>query len=212
MQLTSDFFNQDTQQIAKVLLGKVLRVKNRNQWLSAQIIETEAYYLTDKASHASLGYTEKRKALFMSPGTIYMYHSRAGASLNVSTEGDGNAVLIKSAIPYLENLSETQCQSMLNTMQQLNPRKNGVLRDPMRLLSGQALLCRALGLTITDWDRQAFDRNRFYIDDVNNTPTHIITTTRLGIATNRDAHLPYRFIDSGFLDYCTKKPRKENIF
>jgi len=43
--------------------------------LTAQILETEAYYLNDKASHASLGFTEKRKALFMPPGTIYMYFS-----------------------------------------------------------------------------------------------------------------------------------------
>ncbi|MDV3444008.1 DNA-3-methyladenine glycosylase, partial [Pseudomonas otitidis] len=35
------------------------------RWLSARIIETEAYYLAEKGSHASLGYTEKRRALFL---------------------------------------------------------------------------------------------------------------------------------------------------
>ena len=78
--LSVNFFNDDAMQVAKELLGKVLCVKYRRAWLTAMIIETEAYYLHDKASHASLGYTEKRKALYMPPGTIYMYYSRGGDS------------------------------------------------------------------------------------------------------------------------------------
>jgi DNA-3-methyladenine glycosylase len=70
--------------------------------LKAIIVETEAYYLNDKASHAYLGYTHKRQALFMPPGTVYMYYSRGGDSLNVSCKGEGNAVLIKSAVPFLK--------------------------------------------------------------------------------------------------------------
>ena len=93
--LNNRFFNRDAAIVAKDLLGKVLRVKHNTLWLSASIIETEAYYLNDKASHASLGYTEKRKALFMPAGTIYMYYARGGDSFNISCQGDGNAVLIK---------------------------------------------------------------------------------------------------------------------
>src|SRR4051812_17780624 len=85
--LSSDFFNCDPCQVAKNLLGKILRVKYKSHWLSAMIIETEAYYLEDKGSHASLGFTEKRKALFMPPGTIYMYYARGGDSLNFSCRG-----------------------------------------------------------------------------------------------------------------------------
>ncbi|MCK5662536.1 MAG: DNA-3-methyladenine glycosylase [Thiotrichaceae bacterium] len=70
------FFNQDACDVATQLLGKVIRRKYKQQWLAARIIETEAYYLEDKGSHASLGFTEKRKALFMPPGTIYMYYAR----------------------------------------------------------------------------------------------------------------------------------------
>ncbi len=204
--INQDFFNQDTQPLAKALLGKVIRVKHANQWLQAMVIETEAYYLADKASHASLGYTEKRKALFMPAGTIYMYHSRAGASFNISAHGQGNAVLIKSAIPYLDNLSKTDNQTMIATMQRLNPQKNGLPRNPQRLCSGQALLCRSLGLTISAWDAQQFDTNHFYISDVGYIPNTILTTTRLGIASHRDPHLPYRFIDEKFVAYCSKKP------
>lgn len=204
--LGSDFFQQDTCLLAKALLGKVMCVKQASNWLQAMIIETEAYYITDKASHASLGYTEKRKALFMPAGTIYMYHSRAGASFNVSANGDGNAVLIKSAVPYLDNLNTKQQADMIAAMQRLNPQKNGEPRPMQRLCNGQALLCRSLGLTIAVWDAQSFDKARFYIGDIDYIPQSIITTTRLGIAPNRDPHLPYRFIDNKFINCCTKKP------
>ncbi|WVM94031.1 DNA-3-methyladenine glycosylase [Halopseudomonas pachastrellae] len=57
--------------------GKVIRRRLNGQWLAARIIETEAYLLEERGSHASLGYTEARRALFMAPGTIYMYYAGA---------------------------------------------------------------------------------------------------------------------------------------
>ena len=90
------FFNQDAVCVAKELLGKVIYSKYNDLWLTAQILETETYYLNDKASHASLGFTEKRKALFIPPETIYIYFSRGSDSLNISYHGEGNAVLIQS--------------------------------------------------------------------------------------------------------------------
>jgi len=94
--LPDSFFDRDAQTLAKALLGKVIRHRQGDLWLAARIIETEAYYLTDKGSHASLGHTEKRKALFLDGGHIYMYYARGGDSLNFSAHGPGNAVLIKS--------------------------------------------------------------------------------------------------------------------
>src|SRR3989338_5343024 len=193
--LDSGFYNRDAQEVAKDLLGKVIRHRYKNIWLSAQIIETEAYYLHDKGSHASLGFTKKRQALFMPAGTIYMYYARGGDSLNISCRGEGNAVLIKSAIPYLKDADPR----MLATMQQLNPLKtSNVLRLSHKLCSGQTLLCRALYLKVTEWDQQQFDLQQFYFEDVDYQPKKIIQTTRLGIPLGRDEHLPYRFIDYAF--------------
>jgi len=70
--IPTEFFNREPIKVAQSLLGKVLAVRHKSIWLLARIIETEAYYREEKASHSSLGYTNKRKALFMSPGTIYM--------------------------------------------------------------------------------------------------------------------------------------------
>lgn len=199
------FFNRDAQEVAKSLLGKVIRHKYRSIWLSAQIIETEAYYIHEKGSHASLGYTEKRKALFMPAGTIYMYYARGGDSLNVSCKGEGNAVLIKSAIPFLDDAPK----NMIKTMQQLNPVKtSGKIREPKRLCSGQTLLCKALNIKVKKWDQKQFDPKRFYFEDVACQPKEIIQTTRLGIPEGRDEHLEYRFVDSGYLDSCTGAGRK----
>lgn len=99
--LPDGFFDRDAQTLAKDSLGKVIRHRAGDVWLSARIIETEAYYLAEKGSHASLGYTEKRKALFLDGGHIYMYYARGGDSLNFSAQGPGNAVLINTSMIYL---------------------------------------------------------------------------------------------------------------
>ena len=201
--LSAEFFQRDAQIVAKSLLGKVLRRNYKNQWLSARIIETEAYYLAEKASHSSLGYTEKRKAMFMPAGTIYMYYARGHDSLNVSCGNDGDAVLIKAAFPFTDNVSS---KSSIKMMQQLNPAKNDSFRPKEKLCSGQTLLCKSLDLKVKDWDQQQFDKNRFYIDDVKIKPEKIIQTYRLGIHEDRDAHLLYRYVDYDFAKFCTKNP------
>lgn len=207
--LDTAFFNRDACQVAQQLLGKVMRRKYRGFWLSARIIETEAYYLEDKGSHASLGYTEKRKALFMPAGIIYMYYARGKDSLNVSCKGKGNAVLIKSAYPVSDNHSPP---ATIEIMQQLNPANSGELRPVEKLCNGQTLLCRSLDLTVNEWDQQQFDKKCFFIENTNKIPAKIIQTTRLGIPAGRDAGLPYRFIEYEFARCCTSNPlTKRNI-
>lgn len=209
MILSKKFFDRDSQIVAQELLGKILRHYCYGIWLSAQIIETEAYYLTDKASHASLGFTEKRKALFMPAGTIYMYYARGSDSFNISCSGDGNAVLIKSGIPYTDDKNNKDADAMLTLMQKLNPQKNGMPRNLEQLCAGQTLLCKSLNLKVKEWDQKAFNKNSLYIDDVGIKPQQIIQTTRLGIPLGRDEHLPYRFISQDYVMFCSKKPLKQ---
>ena len=193
--------NQHSLTLAPYLLGKIIRFKSSAGWLAARIIETEAYCLTDKASHASLGFTEKRKALFMPAGTIYMYSARGSDSLNVSARGAGNAVLIKSAFPYQDEITTAE---MITIMQQNNPLPSGALRPIQRLCNGQTLLCKALGIKVKQWNQQQFERDQFYLDDIAYQPQEIVQTKRLGIPKGRDEHLPYRFIDAEYMRYCTK--------
>lgn len=203
MKLKTEFFNRDACAVAQDLLGKVIRRNYKGHWLAARIIETEAYYLEDKGSHASLGYTEKRKALFMPVGTIYMYYARGHDSLNISVHGEGNAVLIKSAYFYQDQFCDPES---LQIMQSLNPLPSGELRKLDKLCSGQTLLCRALHLKVTDWDQQKLSRQRLYIDDIDYLPKQVIQTTRLGIPRGRDEHLMQRYIDAAYTKHCTSNP------
>ncbi len=198
------FFDRDACTVARELLGKIIRRRYQNRWLACRIIETEAYYQREKGSHSSLGFTAKRKAMFMPPGTIYMYYARGGDSLNLSVRGKGNAVLIKSAIVWFDAQSP---ESTLKLMQRLNPVKGTQkIRSKDNLCSGQTLLCRSLNLKVADWDQKSFDADQFYIEDVGNKVTKIIQTARLGIPAGRDEHLLYRFIDYDHARYCTSNP------
>ncbi|RMS12652.1 putative 3-methyladenine DNA glycosylase [Pseudomonas coronafaciens pv. coronafaciens] len=197
------FFQRDAQILARDLLGKIIRHKVGELWLAARIIETEAYYCAEKGSHASLGYTEKRKALFLDGGHIYMYYARGGDSLNFSAEGPGNAVLIKSAFPWTDATSD---ENALAQMQLNNPDASGAIRPAQRLCAGQTLLCKALGLKVPEWDARRFDPQKLLVEDVGQRPERIIQTTRLGIPSGRDEHLMYRFVDSGYARFCTRNP------
>ncbi|QKV62332.1 DNA-3-methyladenine glycosylase [Pseudomonas sp. 43A] len=201
--LPDTFFDRDAQVLARDLLGKVIRHRIGDLWLSARIIETEAYYCAEKGSHASLGYTEKRKALFLDGGHIYMYYARGGDSLNFSAQGPGNAVLIKSAYPWVDEISgpASLAQMLLN-----NPDAQGRPRPSQKLCAGQTLLCKALGLKVPMWDAKRFDHQLLLVEDTGPAPSHIIQTTRLGIPHGRDEHLMYRFVDSAYAQWCTRNP------
>lgn len=187
--------------MAKALLGKIIRRKINHHWLAARIIETEAYYMDEKGSHSSLGYTEKRSAMFMVPGTIYMYFARGRDSLNVSCYGEGNAVLIKSGYPYIDKMSPSETIKM---MQQLFSKDK--IRSIGKLCNGQTLLCCALSLHVREWDKAQFDDTLFFIDDVGYCPEKVIQARRIGIPKGRDEDLLYRFIDFDYTKNCTSNP------
>lgn len=196
------FFRQTAIDLAPALLGKVISFLSPNTklFLMMKIIETEAYEVNDKASHAWLGRTPSREALFMPAGTIYMHHCRGAATLNISSLGDGAAVLIKSALVYPYPVVDNK---MIAEMQKNNPLPGPRNRPIHRLGAGQTLLCRALGLSVADWNMKNFNDN-FFIQDVGYKPSKIITRKRLGIPAHRDPDKLYRFIDNDYLFACTK--------
>ncbi|MEH6492300.1 MAG: DNA-3-methyladenine glycosylase [Halopseudomonas sp.] len=205
--LPASFFQQDARTLAIALLGKVIRRRLDGLWLSARIIETEAYLLEEKGSHASLGFTEARRALFMDGGIIYMYYARGGDSMNCSAAGAGNGVLVKSAYPVTDHLSGA---ASLQHMQGLNPNRDGSPRSANKLCAGQTLLCRALGIRVPDWNARAFCPDELYIEDDGYQPEQVVQAARLGIPAGRDEDLPYRFIDAAYAPHCTRNPLGRN--
>jgi len=144
--LTRDFFDRDTVQVARELLGKQLvRVLEDGTELVCSITETEAYVgPVDKACHA-YGYkrTPRTQTLFAPPGTAYiyliygMYHC-----LNFVTEAEGEpcAVLIRGAKPVKNEdiIAEYRFGRKTNELNAYQ-RKN--------FLNGPGKLCKGLSLT-----------------------------------------------------------------
>jgi len=209
------FFERDAQEVAASLLGLVLCHRIGRRWLMASLVEAEAYYLEDRASHASLGFTPKRRALFMPAGTIYMYYARGGDSFNVSVRGAGNAVLFKAGLPLLHEhvsgadarrWSAADAAAMLARMRRLNPLPPGTARPSHRLCAGQTLLCRSLGLKVTAWDARPLPSAGLVLVDTGYRPRQVVRARRLGIPAHRDPHLLYRFVDLGRAQAATRHP------
>jgi len=199
------FFARDGAEVAFDLVGKVLCRREGDLLLCLRLIETEAYFcVDDKASHSSLGRTPSREPMFAPPGTWYLYHSRAGPSLNISVGDAGDAVLFKAAI-VVDNDDKHSDDAAWQHMLQRNPRRDGGARDRQRLASGQALLCRCLGLDVPSWSGRTVDDELFIADD-GDRPAACLQTPRLGIPDGRDAHLPLRFVDERHAARATKNP------
>ena len=141
--LSRDFYNGDTVETARALLGKYL-VRNRNgELLAGRITETEAYIgRCDKACHAyNYRKTERTSTLFLAPGHAYiyfiygMYHC-----LNFVTEPEGEpaAVLIRGGEPLAG--TDTMWRLRYGVKPATAYRKK-------HFLDGPGKLCMALDLT-----------------------------------------------------------------
>lgn len=95
---------EDTVQIARDLLGKVLVTTMAGTFTTGRIVETEAYKAPeDKACHAYLNRNTKRtKTMFLAGGVAYIYLCYGIHHLfNVVTgpEGSAHAVLVRAIEP-----------------------------------------------------------------------------------------------------------------
>jgi len=166
--LSRNFFNRDTIQIAKELLGcKLVRTIN-NETFSGIIVETEAYTQDDPACHACRGRTPRTLTMYKQPGIAYvyfiygMYHC-----LNFVTEEEetAGAVLIRALEPV----------------------------PPLENTDGPGKLCREMDITrklnevdVTNPDSALIVKEFMEVPDEN-----IVTATRIGI--KKAADYPWRF-------------------
>jgi DNA-3-methyladenine glycosylase len=133
--LPSTFFERNTLQVARDLLGqRLVRVVDGHR-LSGLIVEAEAYIgENDLACHASRGRTPRTEVMFGPPGRAYIYFIYGMYyCLNVVTEPEGfpAAVLIRA----LEPEDGREC---------MRERRSG--RPDRELLSGPGKLCAALDI------------------------------------------------------------------
>lgn len=127
------FYNRPTIEVAKDLLGKVLR----HGETAGIIVETEAYLGGDDlASHSARGLTERTRVIFGPPGHAYVYLIYGMYEcLNIIAEPDGVAgcVLIRAIEPV----------AGLDTMKHRRP----AAKSPRDLASGPGKLTLAMGIT-----------------------------------------------------------------
>lgn len=102
--LSREFYDGDTVEIAKKLLGKILVRRLDGELLAGRITETEAYIgRCDRACHAyNYRKTERTSTMFMAPGHAYIYFIYGmHYCLNFVTEPEGepSAVLIRAVEP-----------------------------------------------------------------------------------------------------------------
>jgi len=104
MRLTRDFFERDTVEVARDLLGKrLIRQTEDGKVTAGLIVETEAYCgRIDKACHSYKGKTERTAVMFGPKGHAYiyliygMYHC---LNLTSGKAGEPEAVLIRALEP-----------------------------------------------------------------------------------------------------------------
>lgn len=100
--LPGSFYCRNTAIVAKQLLGKYLIRKIGRRKLIGRIVETEAYFENDPASHAFKGITPRCAPMFEDPGHAYVYFIYGNHyCLNAVTEkfGKAGAVLIRALEP-----------------------------------------------------------------------------------------------------------------
>ena len=92
----------DTADLARTLIGKVVVRELPEGVVSGRIVETEAYVVGDAAGHGYRGMTPRNRSLFLERGHAYVYLAYGTSyMLNVSSEraGIGTGVLIRALEP-----------------------------------------------------------------------------------------------------------------
>jgi len=181
MRLPREFYNQDTVDVARQLLGKTLVRKIGRHTMSGIITETEAYRQSDDpASHAYRGMTPRNQAMFGDVGCAYvyftygMYHCVNVVARN--QKHSAGAVLIRALKP----------KSGIDIM--IKNRKTDKL---VNLTSGPGKLTIALDITKKQYGEDLVRSSSLFITE-GITPTKITSGPRIGIRVGVDKKWNFR--------------------
>jgi len=194
-----EFYNRDTIDVAKDLLGKILvRVVN-GKVLSGTIVESEAYRSTDDpASHSYRGKTERNSVMFGEVGHAYVYFTYGNHyCLNIVAKDyatPAGAVLIR-AIEPIDGVS------LMHRYRKTH--------DPYNLASGPGKLTQALKITKKQNDIDVTKKGELYIVNGKDiSKSEIFATSRIGIRVALDKQWRFLIADNKFVSKKVKAPNR----
>jgi DNA-3-methyladenine glycosylase len=186
------FFEGDTLEVAKKLLGCILvRIVDEDR-LAGRVVEVEAYRgADDPASHAYHGRTKRNEVMFGEPGRAYVYFTMGMHwCLNVTTEkaGTAGAVLIRALEPLegIDLMAERRGRMALE-----------------ELANGPAKLTQALGIDGTLNGENLVTSRRLFLERGRGVKD-AGASSRIGISAGREHE--WRFFAKGSRFVSKKKP------
>jgi DNA-3-methyladenine glycosylase len=191
--LPKEFYNRDTEHVARELLGAVLECRTADGIAAGRIVETEAYVGEhDLACHAAAGRTSRTEPLYGAPGIAYVYFIYGMYwCFNAVTraEDEPSAVLVRAIEPV----------AGLDLMRRRRPK---VKRD-VELTNGPGKLCLALGIDGSS-NRHPLQRPPLLIRAGDQIADRDVTVTpRIGITQCADWPLRWFITDNA---YVSKTP------
>ena len=183
--LSRDFYERETEIVAREMLGTVLECETEDGLASGIIVETEAYLGEhDLACHAAAGRTARTEPLYGPPGTSYVYFIYGMYwCFNAVTREEGlpSAVLVRALEPL----------DGITLMHERRPR----IRNAVDLTNGPGKLCAALGIG-GSMSGKSLQRKPLRIREGEQVPDESVeVTTRVGIT--RSADWPLRWLVKG---------------
>lgn len=174
--LPPDFYDRETEVVARELIGAVLEHRVAGQILQGRIVETEAYLGEhDPACHAAAGRTARTDPLYGPPGTAYVYFV-------YGMHWCANAVTRAAGLPGAVLIRAVEPMTGIDTMRARRPRA----RSDRDLCNGPAKLCQAFAIDGAK-NRAALWRGPLRI--LEGIPVHdrqVIRTPRIGISKARN--------------------------
>ncbi len=177
--LPASFYERDTEQVARDLLGSVLECTIRGVRCRGRIVETEAYIGEhDAACHAANGRSPRTEGLWGPPGSAYVYRIYGMywcANAVTRAEGLASAVLLRAVEP-LEGIAAMR-------------RRRKAARRDIDLTNGPSKLCDAFGITGDTHHGTTYLRGPLRILEGEDIPDRdVATTPRIGLNPKKDAY------------------------
>ena len=179
--LPHQFYNRSTIDVAKDLLGKVIK----HGVTSGIIVETEAYLgLDDLAAHSARGLTPRTRVIFGPPGHAYVYLIYGiyeCLNLVAEPEGTPGCILIRAIEP---------CTGI-----EIMRTRRTAARKLQDVASGPGKLTQALGISRACNGADVTKGPITVHETVRPEPIEVVTTPRIGI--RQCADWPLRFYIAG---------------